>query len=78
MLTPPLPSKVFRPRNLRRERKLWHDGQRHPPSLGCRVCPERAMCGCLRIAPPFYDCLGFCRGDLEKYAANIPTMRPCA
>jgi len=51
------------PRNLRRERKLWHDGSRHTPSLGCQGCPELAICGGLSIGTPLYDCLKFCCGN---------------
>lgn len=47
-------------RNLRRERGLWHDGNRHPSSLGCLSCPDRALCGGLQLRGSVYDCLGFC------------------
>lgn len=47
-------------RNQRRERKFWHDGGKHTPSLGCGVCADRAICGGLSIVRPFYDCLDNC------------------
>jgi hypothetical protein len=50
-------------RNLRIEKRLWHDERRHTPSLGCTACPERGMCGGLNIASPLFDCLSFCCGQ---------------
>ena len=47
-------------RNLRRERRLWHDGDHYTPALGCTSCPDRAVCGGLQLASSLYDCLGFC------------------
>jgi len=47
-------------RNRRRERKFWHDGGKHTPSLGCGVCADRAICGGLSIVRPFYHCLDNC------------------
>lgn len=47
-------------RNLRRERRLWHDQERHTPSIGCTSCPDRAICGGLQLAGSLYDCLSFC------------------
>src|SRR5258708_4769701 len=47
-------------RNLRRERRLWHDQERHTPSIGCTTCPDRAVCGGLQLAGSLYDCLSFC------------------
>ena len=47
-------------RNLQRERKSWHDGGKHTPSLGCEVCPDRDICGGLSIERAFYDCLDNC------------------
>jgi hypothetical protein len=54
------------PRNLRRERKLWHDRSKHTPSIGCRSCPDLEICGGLSIGPPLYDCLKFCCNDPTK------------
>lgn len=53
------------PRNLRRERHLWHDETRNTPSLGCLGCRERELCGRLRMKAAFYDCLQFCCGKPE-------------
>jgi hypothetical protein len=55
-----LPSSQESPRNLRRERRLWHDGDIHTPAMGCANCPDLAVCGGLRLASPLFDCLGFC------------------
>ncbi len=52
-------------RNLRRERRLWHDPERKISSLGCMTCPERNLCGGLRPKAAFYDCLQFCCGKLD-------------
>lgn len=49
-------------RNLRRERRLWHDEIRNTPSLGCLACRERDLCGGLRTQAPLYDCLKHCCG----------------
>lgn len=53
-------------RDLRRERRLWHDPQRKTDSLGCRVCPDRALCGGIRPETAFFDCLQFCCGAPDK------------
>ena len=50
-------------RNHRREKKLWHDGMNHMPSLGCSACPDRKICGGLYIEHPFYHCLDQCCGN---------------
>lgn len=50
------------PRNLRRERALWHDEGRHTPLLGCTACPERTLCGGLAIGAGAFDCLSRCCG----------------
>jgi len=52
-------------RHLRRERRLWHDPEREIAPLGCRVCPDRALCGGLQPKADFYDCLQFCCGAPE-------------
>ncbi len=46
----------------RRPHRLWHDAVSNSPSLGCARCPERGVCGGLRIAASLYDCLDFCCG----------------
>lgn len=51
------------PRNLRRERRLWHDRDRHLPSLGCHGCPEKTLCGGLAIRRHAFSCLDFCCGS---------------
>lgn len=53
-------------RNHRQEKKLWHDGGRQTPSLGCEACQERDTCGGLRIERAFYDCLDNCCRQPEK------------
>jgi hypothetical protein len=55
-----LPTPQESPRNLRRERRLWHDRTRHTPSMGCAACPDRGICGGLQIGDGLFDCLGFC------------------
>lgn len=64
-----------RPRNPRREKKLWHIGDRHSLSLGCATCPDRAVCGGLQIEAAPFDCLGFCCGkpeDCDAVCRNSP------
>ena len=53
-------------RNHRREKKLWHDGGKHTPSLGCRACQNLDTCGGLRIERAFYDCLDNCCHEPAK------------
>lgn len=52
-----------RARNLRREKKRWHDGAKHMPSLGCSACPDFGTCGGLQIERAFYHCLDNCCGN---------------
>lgn len=47
-------------RHAGRERRLWHDGERHTPSLGCMNCPDRGMCGGLNLRRALFDCLDLC------------------
>src|SRR5262249_14103331 len=47
-------------RNLRRERRLWHDADHETPAMGCTRCPDREVCGGLQLKSPLFDCLGFC------------------
>lgn len=56
---------VETPRNLRRERRLWHDGTRHTPSMGCARCPDHDICGGLQVGDAVFDCLGFCCHNAE-------------
>jgi hypothetical protein len=70
-----LPSSEESSRNLRRERRLWHDGDRHTPAMGCTRCPDRALCGGLQLRSPLFDCLGFCcqnPGDCDAVCRNKP------
>lgn len=52
-------------RSLRRERRLWHDAGRNSPSLGCLRCPERALCGGICVAAPYFDCFTYCCGNKD-------------
>jgi hypothetical protein len=45
-----------------RERRLWHNEVQNTPSLGCERCPEKGVCGGLRIEQSLYDCLRYCCG----------------
>lgn len=63
------------PRNLRRERRLWHDADLHTPSLGCTECPQLNLCGGLRIAASLYDCMDFCCGKPEA-CTNVCRNHP--
>lgn len=71
----PVPRTEESSRNLRRERQLWHDRERHTPSMGCTNCPDRAVCGGLQLAGSLYDCLGFCcqtPGDCDAVCRYKP------
>jgi Domain of unknown function (DUF4417) len=70
-----LPSPQETPRNLRRERRLWHDGTRHTPSMGCAKCPDQEICGGLQVGDALFDCLGFCchnSADCDTVCRNKP------
>jgi hypothetical protein len=70
-----LPSSQESSRNLRRERRLWHDGDHQTPAMGCANCPDRTVCGGLQLASPLFDCLGFCcknPGDCDSVCRNKP------
>ena len=54
------------PRNHRRERKLWHDGDKKTQSLGCTICQDHDTCGGLRIERALFDCLDNCCGHPDK------------
>ena len=63
------------PRNPRRERSLWHDESRHSLSLGCTICPDRNLCGGLRVGMGLFNCLGFCcenPADCDAVCRNNP------
>ena len=47
-------------RNLRRERRLWHDPEQKTPCLGCQTCPDLETCGGLFTNTSIFDCLQFC------------------
>lgn len=47
-------------RNLKSERRLWHDGARYALPLGCATCPDQHLCGGLQIGHPVFDCLSLC------------------
>ena len=56
-------------------RRLWHDPDLDTDALGCRACPEFALCGGLRPRIPFFDCLQFCCGnpqDCDRVCRNNP------
>lgn len=62
-------------RNPRRERRLWHDPDQATGSLGCAACPDRTVCGGLRLKIPFLDCLQFCCGkpdECDRVCRNNP------
>jgi hypothetical protein len=52
-------------RNLRKERRLWHDENHNSASIGCAACPEVRLCGGLRVASALFDCLNYCCGHPE-------------
>ncbi len=59
----------------RRERRLWHNEVQNTPSLGCERCPEKGICGGLRIEQSLYDCLGYCCGKpdtCDRICRNRP------
>ena len=62
-------------RNHDREKKLWHDGGRNMPSLGCSACHDRETCGGLRIEQAFFDCLSNCCGQPES-CDSVCRMKP--
>ena len=47
-------------------RKRWHDSVQNIPSLGCSVCPDRGVCGGLRVAEPLFWCLDYCCGKPDS------------
>ena len=62
-------------RSNRRERRLWHDPQQPTKPLGCSVCPDQGICGGLRVAAPFFDCLQYCCGSprgCDRVCRNHP------
>lgn len=65
MLKQPHTNETSPSRNLRRERQLWHEVAR-PSHLGCNACPERSICGGLRVKARLFDCLNLCCERPEK------------
>lgn len=62
-------------RNRRRERRLWHDPDHATGSLGCNSCPDRAVCGGLRLKCSLFDCLEFCcrmPNECDRVCRNNP------
>ena len=57
------PDKSHAPRHIR---QLWHDAGRNPPALGCQTCPDKALCGGVCVAAPYFDCLTYCCGKPDK------------
>jgi hypothetical protein len=58
------------PRNLRRERKLWHRPDHRQLPLGCQGCKEYRICGGLAIEESgFFDCSSFCCRDPARCTA---------
>src|SRR5712691_3079881 len=49
-------------RNLKRERNSWHDADQNTVSLGCSICPDRIMCGGLKVFNSVFSCLDYCCG----------------
>ncbi|SMH62822.1 DUF4417 domain-containing protein [Azospirillum agricola] len=62
-------------RNVRRERKLWHEPEIAIGSLGCAACPDFRVCGGLKLRTAFFDCLQFCCGkpdECDRVCRNHP------
>lgn len=55
-----------KPHAPRRVRQLWHDATRNASALGCHDCPEKALCGGIHAAAPYFDCLTYCCGNPDK------------
>jgi hypothetical protein len=54
---------------------VWHVPERASSSLGCMVCPERHLCGGLRLTAAFFDCLQLCCGKpdgCDRVCRNHP------
>ncbi len=62
-------------RNLRREKRLWHDESSGIRSLGCGQCPDRDICGGLEVKASIFSCLDFCCGNPNKCDA-VCRMQP--
>jgi hypothetical protein len=50
-------------RKSHRDRKSWHNAELNMHSLGCAMCPERALCGGLQVSAPLFWCLDYCCGN---------------
>jgi len=58
-----------------RDARLWHNEKLNTPSLGCERCPQKGLCGGLRVEQALYDCLGYCCGkpaECDKVCRNRP------
>lgn len=64
--SPNLRSKARVGRNLRRERRYWHESKQYAGSLGCAVCPDGTVCGGLHIDHHLFNCLDHCCGNPEN------------
>jgi len=61
-----LPTPQESPRNLRRERRLWHDRTRHTPSIGCAACSDHGICGGLQIGDALFELPRFLLPQLAR------------
>ena len=64
-------------RNPRRERRLLQDETRYPEALACWTCPQRGVCGGLKIGIGSMSCLDNCCGGKESCNLVCP-RRPAA
>jgi hypothetical protein len=62
VLTDPKPQPVTEPVGRSHIRRLWHESRRNTPTLGCHICPDRALCGGLQVRAALMDCTRFCCG----------------
>lgn len=72
---PETPKQSKAHRNRLREQKLWHDGRKNTPSLGCTACPDQKTCGGMNVELPNYHCLDYCCGrpnDCDSVCRNKP------
>jgi hypothetical protein len=46
-----------------------------PMALGCNPCPERSLCGGLKVDEVFFDCSNLCRCSPEE-KRNCPHVCP--
>lgn len=62
-------------RNIRRERRLWHDEKKHTIALGCNKCMDRDICGGISLDKTVFDCLDYCCGKPQECDA-VCRQRP--